>query len=388
VPRDNHGSNLPGPLDELVRTALHPVRGMRVMGRFVRRAYKRPGTAPGTVVHTGARRVEAARMQIFRYSKDEVREEVPDALPQSLDVPEAGSGVLWLNVEGLHDVDLLERIGAALKLHPLAVEDVASIGQRPKLEEYDDHLFLVAHMLTLAEDSGHVVDEQVSFMVGRGFVVTFQEAPGDVFEAVRERLREGRGRIRSRGSDYLAYTLLDAMVDHYFVVLEKLGEVVEELEEEVLDRPTRRTMHRVHELKRELLAVRRSIWPLREMLSGFLRVESALVDEGTRLYLRDVYDHCYQLIDSVEILREVGSGLRDLYLSNVSNRTNEVMKVLTIMASIFIPLTFVAGVYGMNFEYMPELGVRWAYPAVLGFMLVAAVGMLWVFRRRGWIGSR
>jgi magnesium transporter len=387
VSQVTHRSESTGPLDELVRTALHPVRGLRVIGRFVRRASKRPGSAPGTVVHTGPRRVEATRVQIFRYSQDALTEESTGTLPETLDVPEAGSGVLWLNVEGLHDVKLLERIGAALELHPLAVEDVASIGQRPKLEEYDDHLFLVAHMLTLAGDAGHVVDEQVSLMVGRGFVVTFQEAPGDVFEAVRERLREGRGRIRSRGADYLAYTLLDAIVDHYFVVLEKLGEVVEELEEEVLERPTRRTMHRVHGLKRELLAVRRSIWPLREMLSGFLRVESALVDEGTRLYLRDVYDHCYQLIDSVEILREVGSGLRDLYLSNVSNRTNEVMKVLTIMASVFIPLTFVAGVYGMNFEYMPELEMRWAYPAVLGFMLVAALAMLWIFRSRGWIGT-
>ncbi len=333
--------------------ARHPVHSLRVMGRFVRRRAKQPGTAPGTVVHTGPRRVDRVRLQLIEYDAGSFREREVDALPESLELPTGRSGVLWLNVEGLHDVDLLERVAALVGLHPLAIEDVASVGQRPKLEEYDDHLFVVVHMLGLVPGSPHVLDEQVSVMIGPGFLVTFQEMPGDVFEPVRERLRSGRGRVRSRGSDYLAYALLDAVADHYFLVLEGLGEAVDALEEEVLDRPTGDTMRKVHELKRELLAVRRSVWPFRELLSGFLRVEGPLLDERTRPFLRDVFDHCYQLIDTVEILREIASGLRDLYLSNVSNRTNEVMKVLTIMASIFIPLTFVAGIYGMNFEYMP-----------------------------------
>jgi magnesium transporter len=303
-----------------------------------------------------------------------------------LEVPAVGEGVLWVNVDGLHDVALLEKLGATMGFHPLVMEDVASVGQRPKLEEYDDHLFIVVHLLQAAGTPVRIADEQVSFIVGPGYLFTFQEDVGDVFDSVRERIRAGKGRLRERGSDFLAYALTDAVVDSCFQILEKMGEAAEEIELEVLaERPGEDSMRRVHDLKRELLVLRRSVWPLREMVGSFLRVESKLVDDSTKVYLRDVHDHSYQLIDTVEILRDIASGMRDLYLSSMSQKTNEVMKLLTIMASIFIPLTFIAGVYGMNFNYMPELIQPWGYPAALLFMLAVALGLLWFFRRKGWI---
>lgn len=379
------------PLSDLVPHALNPMTPLRVMGRLVRPAQKKAGAAPGTIVHTGRRKLEEVHIHAMRYDVSGLEEETWTDITSRPEIPEPGKGVLWVNVEGLHEVDLLERTGRLMGFHPLAIEDVAHIGQRPKIEEYEDHLFVVAHMLQLAEDDPspederRIEDEQLSMIIGPGFLFTFQESPGDVFEAVRQRLRDGKGKIRSRGSDYLAYALLDALVDSYFGILEALGERAETLEAEVIDDPSEETVRGVHELKRELLVLRRSIWPLREMMSSFLRVEGDLVEENTKLYLRDVHDHSYQLIDTVEILRDITTGTRDLYLSNVSNRTNEVMKVLTIMASVFIPLTFVAGVYGMNFQYMPELGWRWAYPSVWGVMIAVTLGMMWFFRRKGWI---
>jgi magnesium transporter len=372
-------------ISDLVRSTLHPINPFRIVGRIVRGSGPPPGTSPGTVIHTGPRRIEKPVVRVIRYGSSGFEEESWDQIPSPLPTPAPDEGVLWVNVDGLHDVALLQTLGDAMGFHPLAMEDVAHVGQRPKFEEYDDHLFLLIHMLGVQDESRQVTDEQVSLLVGPGYLFSFQEAGGDVFEPVRERLRAGKGRIRSRGADYLAYALLDALVDSYFHIVERLGEWTEELEREVLERPSEATMHQVHELKRELLVLRRSTWPLREITSAFVRSENELVDPSTKIYLRDVHDHSYQLMDTVEILRDVASGLRDLYLSSVSSRTNEVMKVLTIMASIFIPLTFVAGVYGMNFEYMPELGVPWAYPAVLLGMVAAALGMLALFRWKEWI---
>jgi len=357
---------------------------LNVMGRLVRRVIKLPGTPPGTVIHGGPRRVMTPEIQVFRWDPDvceELRPSPQDPLPA---LPAADAGVLWINVDGLHDVELLERVGRHVGIHALALEDVAHVGQRPKLEEYETHLFLVLPMLRLSAE-GHVEIEQVSLVVGDGVLVSFQEAPGDVFEPVRARLRNGKGKLRHRHADFLAYSLLDAIVDAAFHVLEGLGEQTEALEQLVMERPAPEVMRRVHELKRELLVMRRSVWPMRELTAAFQRMEPPRVHEGTQIYLRDVHDHCYQLLDTVELLREMATGLQELYLSTVSNRMNEVMKVLTVMASIFIPLTFIAGVYGMNFEHMPELSVPWAYPAVLGGMALVALGMLLFFRLRRWI---
>jgi magnesium transporter len=380
MPKKPHPS-----LSHLAHEAFHHMDYRRIVGRLIRRTGKAPGLAPGTVIHTGPRRVEVPRMEVIRFGPDHLSEEVRDQPPRPLAIPEEGGGVLWLNLIGLHDVELLQELGDAVGAHPLAMEDVASIGQRPKVEDYGDHLFIVLHMLHLSGEPARILDEQVSLIVAPGVLLSFQEAPGDVFDPVRDRLRSGRGRIRGMGSDYLAYTLIDALADHYFQVTEQLGEQVEALEAEIMASPTQASLHRLHHFKGELLALRRSVWPLRELTAAFLRVESPWIGDTTRIYLRDVHDHSYQLIDAVEVLRDITAGVRDLHLSTVSNRTNEVMKVLTIMASIFIPLTFVAGVYGMNFEHMPELAYPWAYPGVLLLMLGIALGLLGLFRWRRWI---
>jgi len=361
-----------------------PVPPIRIMGRLVRRVVKLPGTPPGTVIHAGPRRVVTPTIHSFLFGREQLEEQHPGLHDPIPPIPDASEGVLWLNVDGLHDVELLERIGRHVGIHPLALEDVAHVGQRPKVEVYDDHLFIVLPMLRLV-GAGHVEVEQVSMVVGAGFLVSFQEAPGDVFDPVRARLRNGKGRLRSRRADFLAYALLDAIVDAAFHVLEGLGEQTEALEQWVLERPAPEGMRRVHELKRELLVMRRSVWPLRELTAALQRMEPPLIQEATQVYLRDVHDHCYQLLDTVELLREMAKGLQDLHLSSISNRMNEVMKVLTVMASIFIPLTFVAGVYGMNFEHMPELALPWAYPAVLAGMALMGLGMLLFFRLRHWI---
>lgn len=363
---------------------LHPFKTLKVVGRFVRRQVKRSGSAPGTLVHTGEKTMEATRIRFLDYDEEGLREqEVPD-LTTVLPLRDSPT-VSWINIDGLHDLDLIGAVGDHFGLHPLVMEDLVHVGQRPKEEEYAGYDYVVLPMLTWDDEGGMVRDEQLTLILGPHWILTFQERVGDVFEPVRERLRASKGRIRSRGTDYLAYALMDAVVDRYFEVLERVGDRTEELELEVLDDPTPDSMAKLHHLKRELVVLRRAVWPVRDVLNGLLRAESALIHDETRVFLRDVYDHTVQIIETVEALRDVVSGAIDLYLSNVSNRTNEVMKVLTIMASIFIPLTFMAGIYGMNFQHMPELALPWAYPALWGAMLLVAGGMVAWFRNKGWL---
>jgi magnesium transporter len=316
------------------------------------------------------------------YSEDRLEEGEVESLEA---VVASSLSVRWLNLDGLHDVSILREIGERFDLHRLLLEDVISVGQRPKFEEYDGRLFVVLHMLSVDDVEAQIREEQVSMVLSGGTLLTFQERTGDVFEPVRRRLREASGRIRARGADYLMYALIDAVVDGYFGVLERLGNAAERLDGEIADDPTPDTARRLHALKREALVARRSIWPVRELASGLLRSESELITADTRIYLRDVYDHAVQAIDAAETLRELTTSLMDLYLSTVGQRTNEVMRVLTVIASLFIPLTFLAGLYGMNFQYMPELAFRWAYPVLLGVMGVLAVGMLQYFKRKGWL---
>jgi magnesium transporter len=318
----------------------------------------------------------------MRYSKDRVEEGRMEGDTTDLLSPDS---VLWVNVDGLHDVGLIQRLGGEFSLHPLILEDVVSVGQRAKSEEHEERLFVVIQMLTTDFDHGKVTSEQVALVLGEGFVLSFQERAGDVFEPVRDRIRSEGSRIRARDADYLAYALVDAVVDHYFSVLEELGGQVERLDLEVMEDPSQATMRAIHELKQEMLVIRRAVWPVRELVNGMIRSESALIRDSTKTFLRDVYDHAVQIIDTAETLRDVVSGLMDLYLSSVSNRMNEVMKVLTIMASIFIPLSFLAGVYGMNFDFMPELHFRWGYPLLVAVMAGTAGSLLALFRRRGWL---
>lgn len=364
--------------------ALDPLRKLKVVGRLVRRQVKRAGSAPGTLVHTGEKKMEKVRIRATDYDEGELLETEHD------DVRDVWSGrdsdsVTWINVDGLHDLDLVRDVGEHFGLHPLVVEDIVHVGQRPKEEEYDGYLYVVLPMLAWDPSTGGVEDEQLSVIVGPRWIITFQERVGDAFEPVRERLRSAKGRIRSRGPDYLAYALIDAVVDRYYEVLEGVGDLTEVLELEVLDNPTAASMNKLHHLKRELVALRRAVWPVRDVMNGLIRADTPLLHDETKVFLRDVYDHSVQVIESVEALRDVASGAVDLYLSNVSYRTNEVMKVLTIMASIFIPLTFMAGIYGMNFEYMPELAVPWAYPALWVAMITVAGGLIVYFRRKGWL---
>jgi magnesium transporter len=341
------------------------------------------GARPGTLVvpkHSPPPRIRA-----ISYTPDEVRERDlagPDEIKDLL-----GEETVWIDVQGLGDEATLRRIGEIFSLHPLALEDVVNVPQRPVTEGYDDHQLYISRMVTRQED-GRFEMEQVSVFLGRTFVLTFQEQYGDVLDPVRERIRQGRGPMRKSGPDYLAYAIIDAIIDYYYPALESISEQIEALEQEVMDSPTNETLAEVNRIKRVLLELRRGIGPQRDAVAALVRGDSDFVSEPVRLFLRDCYEHCVQLNDVIETHRELASSLLNTYMSSISNRTNEVMKVLTIMASIFIPLTFLAGIYGMNFEVMPELHVKWAYPAVLATMVLTAGGMLLYFRRLGWIGGR
>ncbi len=354
------------------------------MLRFIARRSHKVGLAPGSLVPVEVAGAEPARMHVIDYDGEGVRERDVEAVEEVLPFRDEPT-VTWLNVDGLGDAELVEDLGERFGLHPLVLEDVLNTGHRPKLEDYGDYLFVVLKMLTFDPDRRQLEDEQVSLVVGPNFVLSFQERAGDVLDPVRERIRTGKGRIRRMGPDYLAYAVMDAIVDHYFVVLEEAGEWIEELEVGLLEDPSEQTMREIHRLKRELLLFRKAVWPAREVAGNFLREEHELVDPEVRPFVRDLYDHCVQIIDTGETLRDLASGMLDTYLSSLSNRTNEIMKVLTIMASIFIPLTFVAGVYGMNFENMPELGWPWAYPAVLALMAVIGGALLLYFRSKDWL---
>lgn len=350
--------------------------------RGKRRRLKGPGSSPGTLVYMGDRTVTKVRLSVIDYDQNRVTERVDIPLEQCGALKET-STVSWINVEGISDPQFIEEIGRRFGLHPLLLEDILNPRQRPKMESYDSYIFLVLKMLYL-EKGGEIRSEQVTFVLGPHYVISFLEDPGDIFDPVRGRIREQRGRIRQMGPDYLLYALVDAIVDHYFIVLESLEERIERLEDEVFTSPTPSTIQSVQHLKTELLYLRKSVWPLREALSGLLREECQLLTDKTEFFFRDVYDHTIQVIDTLESLRDTVSGLLDIYLSSLSHRLNEVMKVLTIIATIFIPLTFLAGVYGMNFKFMPELNSPWGYPLVWCVMIAVAGVMLLFFRRKGW----
>ena len=293
--------------------------------------------------------------------------------------------ITWINIDGLQKISTIEKIGNYFNLHPLVLEDIANTGQRPKMEDYTDYIFVVLKMLQYSEEDNEIKGEQVSLILGSNWVVSFQETEGDVFDPIRERIRTDKGNIRKMGADYLAYVLMDAIVDNYFAVLEKVGEKIEEIEDETVTNPSPETLHTIHDLKRQMIMLRKSVWPLREVISRLERWESKLINESTDIFLRDLYDHTIQVIDAVETFRDMLSGMLDIYMSSVSNRMNEVMKVLTIIATIFLPLTLVAGIYGMNFRIMPELQWEMGYPFALLIMLAVGITMLIYFRRRNWL---
>lgn len=354
--------------------------------KLVKKRHRKIGASPGTLIHLGEQKLDQALISTLEYNLEQVWERGPTEVTaeQCCNLrPEAK--VSWINLDGLHQINYLETLGRCFNLHSLVQEDILNTEHRPKLEEFQEHLFIVVKMLQFDDASDEIRTEQVSLILGPNYLLTFQERTGDVFNGVRDRIRQGKGRVRKMGADYLAYVLLDAIVDNYFLILEKLGDQIEELEDELIHRPTPETMQKIHHFKREMILLRKAIWPLREVISGLQRQEGLLVSDATGTFLRDLYDHCIQILDTVETLRDILAGLLDLYLSSLSNRMNEIMKVLTLIATIFIPLTFIVGIYGMNFDYMPELHWKYGYFLIWGVMLGCGALLLWFFKRKRWL---
>jgi len=365
-------------------------KGLGTISRLFRGRSIKEGLPPGTPVHVGLQKTDRVTVTVIDYDQETIEARTIDD-PAECAAYRHTPSVTWINVDGLHQVEVIEGICRCFSLHPLTVEDILNTTQRPKVDLFDHYLYLVVKVHTF-DPASHVFEaEQVSMVLGEGFLITFQEKPGDCFDSVRHRLQANKGRIRKLGPDYLLYALLDAITDNTFTVLENVGEEIESLEEELLTAPVKATLHRLHALKRELLVLRRATWPLREVINALLRDEIEFISDSIGLYLKDLYDHTIQVIDTLETLRDIVSGMTDIYLSSVSNRTNEIMKVLTIFAAIFIPLTFIAGVYGMNFNpeaspwNMPELNWRFGYPFALGLMLLTAMAMFWLFRKKKWL---
>jgi len=353
------------------------------MRKLLKKRSHKAGMLPGSLVHIGEVRQAVPLTEVITYDPESFNKEQPD-LEAACILPLPEPAVTWVNVEGIGQLTLLKKLGDCFGIHPLVLEDIANTEQRPKAEDYDQYLFVVLKVLTPVPAG--VTSEQVSFILGVNWLLTFQEGlEGDPFGPVRERLKNGQGRLRNQGADFLAYSLMDVVVDNYFLVLEQVADSIEAIEEEVMRTPSQRTLAEIYRLKRELLFIHKAIWPLREVVSSMLRRESPLVKEQTRIYMRDIYDHTVQVIETLETLRDMLSGMLDIYLSSVSNRLNGIMKVLTIIATIFMPLTFIVGLYGMNFKHMPELESPWGYPAVLLLMVAVTVGMLIFFRRKNWI---
>ena len=354
------------------------------MPKLIKKRSEKAGLPPGSLVHIGEKKADTPKITVMDYDETHFQEKEIKTIEECFLFKNKPT-VTWINIDGLHQVEILEKLGECYGLHPLVLEDILNTDQRPKMEDYGEYLYIVLRILNYNDKSSEIESEQISLVLGPNFVFSFQEREGDTFNPIRDRIRNSKGRIRKMGADHLAYTLLDSIIDNYFIILEKLGEKIEFLEEEVITRPTPETLQTVHHLKREMIFLRKGVWPLREVISGLERGESSLIKESTRIYLRDVYDHTIQTIDTIETYRDMVSGMLDIYLSSISNRLNAVMKVLTIIATIFMPLTFIAGIYGMNFKYMPELEWRWGYPVVWFVVVLISVSMLIYFKRKRWL---
>lgn len=354
-----------------------------MLEHLLKKSTKKAGLPPGTMVHTGAASAEEPRIHVTCYDEKDVFSEKTQT-PQELPTAVAGK-VTWINVDGVHRPDIIRDIGERFGIHPLVLEDIVHTGQRPKLEDYDAYTYFTLRVLFQKTSGAEPAREsQLSIILMEHVVITFNEFGVDILQPILKRIFTPKGKIRSKKADYLVYTIFDTVVDDYFLILENFGEQIEALEDEVFNQPDRVTLEKLHILKHELSGVRRSIWPLREVINRVLRDDLPFFQESSDKYFRDVYDHTIQIIETIESMRDIASGLFDIYLSSISLRMNQVMKVLTIIATIFIPLTFIAGVYGMNFQYMPELTWKWGYFAVMGLMAVLGAGMAGYFKIKEW----
>jgi magnesium transporter len=354
------------------------------MSRFMKNRAAKVGLPPGSLVHIGERKTENVTIDIFNYDETQFQEKETKKVEECFSFKDKAT-VTWINVNGIHDLEILKELGECYGFHPLVLEDVLNTDQRPKMEDFGDYIYIVLKAFYYGSDNNETVEDQISLILGSNFVISFQERQGDIFNPVRAQIRSGKSHIRKSGADYLTYALIDTIVDNYFIIIERLGEKIDDAEEELLTNPTAQTLQAIHNLKKEMMLLRKSVWPLREIVSSLERDESALINKTTVVYLRDVYDHTIQVVDTIETYREMLSGMLDIYLSSISNRMNAVMKVLTIVATIFIPLTFVVGIYGMNFKYMPELGWHWGYYTVLFVVVAIGVLMIFYFRRKKWL---
>ncbi len=356
------------------------------MPKTLRRIARKAGMPPGSLVYTEEPEHAPACITIVRYSDTDFAAHEFDEFSQCLPLDQQ-EGVTWININGVSHVKTLEKLGESFSIHPLVLEDILDVEQRPKIEDYETYLFIVLKALRHLTDDKETEfrSDQVSLILGPRYVISFHEGDGDLFAPVRERLRTGKGRIRKLGSDYLAYALIDLVVDNYFVALETFSDKVEFLEDEVVVHPSPQTLREVHHFKNDMIMMRKSLWPLREVIARLERRESSLISENLTIFLKDVYDHTIIAIETVETYRDILSGMLDIYLSSMSNRLNEIMKVLTIIATIFMPLTFVTSLYGMNFKYMPELTWHYGYYEAIGLMALIAASMLFFFRRKHWI---
>ena len=354
------------------------------MAGFIKKISKTAGHLPGELIHIGENTGKKVKVSVMDYDPDAFREKTDINIDEALSFKDNNS-ITWINVDGLHELGIIEKIGNKFGLHSLTLEDIVNTGQRPKFEDFESYIFIVLKMVMFDDKNKEITAEQVSFILGEDFVVSFQEKEGDVFDPIRERIRKAKGRVRKMKADYLAYSLIDAVIDNYFSILEKLDDKIEIIEETLISNPEPNTLGDIYKLKRDIIFLKKSIWPLREAVNSLERAESDIISENMGVFFRDIYDHTIQAIDTVETFRDMVSGMLDIYLSSISNRMNEIMKVLTIFAAIFIPLTFIAGIYGMNFEFIPELKWKWGYFMALSIMFLLGTGMLFYFRKKKWI---
>jgi magnesium transporter len=348
------------------------------------RKKKKAGLPPETPVYTGDHKVDKITVNLIDYKGDILTEkEIPDI--KECQAYTCTDSISWIDVEGLHDANKIQEIGKTMGLHPLVIEDILNVEQRPKMEGYDGYIYIVLKMFHL-KDNGEILPEQVSVILSRNYVVTFQEGiEGDTFHDIRERIRNNKGIITKMTSDYLVYSMIDSIIDSYFTILENFGDRIEQIEEELVNNPAKRTLTEIYKLKREMLYLRKSVWPLREAISRLERGESDLITSNTHLYLRDVYDHTINVLDTVETYRDMLSGMIDIYLSSISNRLNETMKYLALISTIFIPMTFIASIYGMNFDFMPELKWEHGYFYALALMGSVGIGFFTYFKLKKWV---
>lgn len=354
------------------------------MRKIWKRPKKKPGLAPGTITSHSPALLETLHISVIDYDETDLIEK-PDATIKdcliSLDTPE----ISWINVRGIADISTIQTLGSHFGIHSLILEDITTREQRAKIEDYLENIFIVIRSLKYDETTEEIKDEQVSLVFGKNYVITFCESNQNLFEPVHERILKQESKIRKRGTDYLSYALIDCLIDHYFLILEKMDEKLQKLEQELIDAPKTTTLLKIEQTKRDIIILRKAIWPMREVIGKFRKIESPLIQESTKLYLQDVYDHTIQIIDTIESFRDISSGMLDIYLSNISQRLNEIMKVLTIVSTLFVPLTFIASLFGMNFVDMPGLNHPWGFTLTMVLMGLVSIGMLYYFYRKQWL---